>query len=190
MQDQKTDASQSGPVHPGMAALSLAALGVVFGDIGTSPLYVFGRKQDLVLQKARSTINGRVHARFWLAPYSFQGRRIWVGQVSRDIGVRLTDKTWNLTTHKIAPDIDFDRAYLLQDLLMSGFVERYGYVEGVGAASVSALRPNLTGDPYYTDGLRAVIFMSDQAISLENIERHPWEVPRQPQESQPAASRS
>ncbi len=30
------------PAHPGSrAALTLAALGVVFGDIGTSPLYAF-----------------------------------------------------------------------------------------------------------------------------------------------------
>ena len=42
------------------------------------------------------------------------------------------DETWNLTRHKIAPDVDFDRADLLQDLLMSGFLERYGYIEGVG----------------------------------------------------------
>ena len=144
-----------------------------------SPLYVFGRRQDLVVQKARTTINGRVHARFWLTPYSFEGRRVWIGQVSRDIGVRLTAKTWNLTTHKIAPDVDFDRAYVLQDLSMSGFVERYGYIKGVGAASTSAPRPNLTGDPYYTDGLRAVIFLSDQTIQLENAERLPWEVPQQ-----------
>ena len=154
-----------------------------------SPLYVFERRQDLVVQKARSTINGRVHARFWLTPYSFEGRRVWIGQVSRDIGVRFTDKTWNLTTHKIAPDVDFDRAYLLQDLLMSGFVERYGYVEGVGAAPTSAPRANLTGDPYYTDGLRVVIFLSDQTTSLENVERLPWEVPGQPGEPQPTASR-
>ena len=154
-----------------------------------SPLYVFGRKQDLALQKARSTINGRVHARFWLTPYSFEGRRVWIGQVSRDIGVRFTDKTWNLTTHKIAPDVDFDRAYLLQDLLMSGFVERYGYVEGVGAAPTSAPRANLTGDPYYTDGLRVVIFLSDQTTSLENVVRLPWDVPGQPGEPQPTASR-
>ena len=154
-----------------------------------SPLYVFERRQDLVVQKARSTINGRVHARFWLTPYSFEGRRVWIGQVSRDIGVRFTDKTWNLTTHKIAPDVDFDRAYLLQDLLMSGFVERYGYVEGVGAAPTSAPRANLTGDPYYTDGLRAVIFLSGQTASLENVIRLPWEVPGQPGEPQPTASR-
>ena len=142
-----------------------------------SPLYVFGRKEDLVIQKARSTINDRVHARLWLTPYTFEGRRVWIGQVSRDIGVRLTDQTWNLTTHKIAPDVDFDRAYLLQDLLMSGFVERFGYVDGVGAASASAPRANLTGDPYYTDGLRAVIFLSHQTTSLRDIDRLPWEIP-------------
>jgi len=145
-----------------------------------SPLYAFGRREDVVLQKARSTINERVHARFWLAPYTFEGRRIWIGQVSRDIGVRLTTQTWNLTTHKIAPDVDFDRAYLLQDLVMSGFVERYGYVDGVGFAPASAPRPNLTGDPYYTDGLRAVIFLSDQIKPLENIDRLPWQVPPPP----------
>ena len=54
--------------------------------------------------------------------------------MSRDIGVRLTDQTWNLTTHKIGPDVDFDRGYLLQDLLMSGMVEKYGFVNGVRAA--------------------------------------------------------
>ena len=145
-----------------------------------SPLYVFGRKEDVVVQKARSTINERVHARFWLTPYTFEGRRVWIGQVSRDVGVRLTDQTWNLTTHKIAPDVDFDRAYLLQDLLTSGFVERYGYVDGVGAAPASAPRTNLTGDPYYTDGLRAVIFLSTQTKPLRDIERLPWEIPPTP----------
>jgi len=147
-----------------------------------SPLYVFDRKEDFVLQKARSTINERVHARFWLTPYTFEGRRVWIGQVSRDIGVRLTTQTWNLTTHKVAPDVDFDRAYMLQDILLSGFVERYGYVDGVGAAPASAPRTNLTGDPYYTDGLRVVIFLSNETTALGNIERLPWNVPLAPRE--------
>jgi len=145
-----------------------------------SPLYVFGRPEDIVVQKARSTINERVHARFWLTPFTFEGRRIWIGQVSRDIGVRLTSQTWNLTTHKIAPDVDFDRTYLLQDLIMSGFVERYGYLDGVGAAPVSRPRNNLTGDPYYTDGLRAVVFLSNQTVSLGDVDRLPWQVPQPP----------
>jgi LssY C-terminus len=148
-----------------------------FSTSPVSPLYVFGRKEDVVVQKARNTINERIHARFWLTPYTFDGRRVWIGQVSRDIGVRLTDQTWNLTTHKIAPDVDFDRAYFLQDLFLSGLVERCGYVDGVGAAPASAPRTNLTGDPYYTDGLRAVIFLSNQTTPLGNIDRLAWETP-------------
>jgi LssY C-terminus len=142
-----------------------------------SPLYLFDRREDVALQKARSTINERIHARLWLTPYTFESRRVWVGQVSRDIGVRLTDQAWNLTTHKIGPDVDFDRGYLLQDLLMSGMVERYGFVEGVRAAPASAPRKNLTGDPYYTDGLRVVVFLSDQATLMGETKMLPWESP-------------
>jgi hypothetical protein len=60
---------------------------------------------------------------------------------------------------------------------LSGFVERYGYVGGVGVAPASAPRANLTGDPYYTDGLRAVIFLSNQTTPLEKIDRLGWEMP-------------
>ena len=147
-----------------------------------SPLYVFGRREDIAVQKARSTINERIHARLWLTPFTFESRRVWIGQVSRDIGVRLTRQTWNLTTHKIGPDVDFDRGYLLQDILMSGFVERYGFIDGVHAATMSAPRANLTGDPYFTDGLRGVLFLSNQTKLLSEVEMLPWESPLAPSE--------
>ena len=147
-----------------------------------SPLYMFGRREDVALQKARSTINERIHTRLWLTPYTFESRRVWIGQVSRDIGVRLTDQAWNLTTHKIGPDVDFDRGYLLQDLLTTGFVERYGFVGGVRAATMSAPRTNLTGDPYYTDGLRVIVFLSEETKPLSEIERLHWELPPRPSE--------
>jgi LssY C-terminus len=147
-----------------------------------SPLYVFGRREDIAVQKARSTINERIHARLWLTPFTFESRRVWIGQVSRDIGVRLTSKTWNLTTHKIGPDVDFDRGYLLQDILMSGFVERYGFIGGVRPATMSAPRDNLTGDPYFTDGLRVVLFLSNQTKLLSEVEMLPWELPSAPSE--------
>src|SRR6516162_4105558 len=47
MSDQTTEASQSAPTHLSMPALSLAALGVVFGDIGTSPLYTLKTVLDV-----------------------------------------------------------------------------------------------------------------------------------------------
>jgi hypothetical protein len=122
---------------------------------------VDGRCQDFALQKARQTINQRLHLRLWLTPLRFRGQPAWIGQISRDIGVRFTLKTWNLTTHKVDPDVDDARDYLLDELLGSGRVALVGYVGGVEAAERNAPRHNLTGDPYFTDGLRAVVMFAD-----------------------------
>jgi hypothetical protein len=130
-----------------------------------SPLYLEARSQDFALQKARKTINQRLHLRLWLTPLRFQGKPVWIGQISRDIGVRLTLMTWNLTTHKIDPDVDDARDYVLDDLLESGRVALVGYVAGVGAAESTAPRHNLTGDHYDTDGLRAVVMFSEARTS-------------------------
>jgi hypothetical protein len=126
-----------------------------------SPLYVDGRFQDFALQKARQTINQRLHLRLWMTPLRFEGQPVWIGQVSRDIGVRFTPKTWNLTTHRIDPDVDDARDYVLDDLMESGRVVKVGFVPGAGAAERAAPRRNLTGDPYFTDGLRAVAIFSE-----------------------------
>jgi hypothetical protein len=126
-----------------------------------SSLYLFGRGQDVGFQKARESINERNHLRLWYTPMRFEGKPVWVGQISRDIGVRFTFKTWNLTTHKIDPDVDEARNALLADLMNSGLVSRVGLVEGVGAAASSKPKRNLTGDPYHTDGRRGVVVLSD-----------------------------
>jgi hypothetical protein len=125
-----------------------------------SPLYLGGRQQDFALQRARLSLNQRLHMRLWTTRIRFGGQPVWIGQVSRDIGVRLTAKTWNLTTHQIDPDVDEARDYVLNDLLVTGRVARLGYVGGVEATPTAAPRRNLTGDPYYTDGLRAVAILS------------------------------
>jgi len=140
-----------------------------------SPLYVFGRQQDVALQKARDTVSLRNHLRLWLAPFTIDGQRVWVGQISRDIGIKLTTQSWYLTTHRISPEVDQDRFYLLQDLIMSGAVSRFGFVRGVGASSMPHPRLNLTGDPYVTDGLRLVVFLNEPSQAFDQIEVLDWE---------------
>jgi hypothetical protein len=125
-----------------------------------SALYLFGRSQDIALQRSRRSINERLHLRLWLTRLRFQGMSVWVGQVSRDIGVRLTAKTWNLTTHRVDPDVDEARDYVIEDLLQAGHVAATGYVDGGGPCEIGSPRRNLTGDPYFTDGKRAVILLS------------------------------
>lgn len=137
------------------------SLGSSYRYSPVSSLFVYGRSQDFALQRARQVINERLHLRLWLTPMRFKGRPVWVGQISRDIGVRFTPKTWNLTTHKVDPDVDDARDYLLDELLESGRVGLVGYVPGAQAADRTSPRHNLTGDPYFTDGLRAVIEFAD-----------------------------
>lgn len=127
-----------------------------------SPLFLNGRQQELALQKARASIDERIHLRLWRTSLAHNGQQVWIGQISRDIGVRFTPKTWNLTTHKIDPDVDEARDYLLGCLLAVGRISHLGYCAGVGAASETEPRTNLTGDPYYTDGMRAVIILSGE----------------------------
>jgi hypothetical protein len=71
--------------------------------------------------------------------------------------------------------VDEARDYLVQDLIYYGGVEKVGFVKGVGPASRQYPRTNLTGDPYYTDGLRAVLFLSEKQTPLSRIQFLPWE---------------
>lgn len=140
-----------------------------------SSLYLFGRSQDVALQKIRDNIHERNHFRIWLAPMSFNGQSVWIGQISRDIGVRFTRKT--ITTHKIDPDVDETREYLVENLAYNQVIAKIAYVGGVGAASIDEPRSNLTGDPYYTDGLRVVLWFSRDPVDLDNIEFVRWRIP-------------
>jgi hypothetical protein len=139
-----------------------------------SSLYAFGRKQELALQRGRSTISQRNHMRLWLAPFRCEGRPVWVGQVSRDIGVKMTGKSATLTTHVIDPVVDESREYLFHSLLQRDAVERFAFVRGVGAASPEAPRLNLTGDPYFTDGMRLVVWLSRDPVPPERAEDAGW----------------
>lgn len=142
-----------------------------------SPLYVFGRPQDVGLQKARATIHERNHLRLWLSPYRYQGTDVWVGQISRDIGVKFTFKSPTIATHKIDSDVDETRTYLLQDLLYSGHLAAFGYVEGAEVASREAPRENYTGDEYFTDGLRLVVFLRADETAIEEVRLLEWARP-------------
>ena len=138
-----------------------------------SNLYAFGRKQDFAMQKARETIDERNHLRLWYAPLSVEGKPVFIGQISRDIGVRLTWRTWNLTTHLIDPDLDDSRENVMGDLIETDHVALVGY--GPGAVARPRDRPgrNLTGDPYYTDGLRGVAAIVSEPVPLRFLD---WEI--------------
>jgi hypothetical protein len=122
-------------------------------------------------------VDRRNHLRLWLAPVTFDGQRVWIGQISRDIDVYLTLKSPTIATHMIDPDVDETRNYLLQDLLQTQGLARLGFAQGVGPAPFDQPRHNLTGDAFFTDGLRAVFFMSEEPVGYDKVDILDWERP-------------
>lgn len=140
-----------------------------------SGLYVFGRPQDVAFQKARDNIHERNHLRLWMSPVTYEGLPVWLGQISRDIGVRFTKKT--ITTHKIDPDTDETREFLLEDLAYSQALAKFAYVEGAIPAPIENPRGNFTGDPYFTDGYRLVMWVTSTPVDTNDVEFIEWSIP-------------
>jgi len=91
------------------SALKTGVFGIFGGSYRYAPisdLYVYGRAQDIALQKVRNNIHYRNHLRLWQAPVKYKGEPVLIGQISRDIGSRMTSKSSTLTTHRIDPDVD------------------------------------------------------------------------------------
>jgi hypothetical protein len=144
-----------------------------------SSLYLFGRKQDVAFQRARSNLSQRNHLRLWLAPFTVEGRPVWIGQVSRDIGIKLTSQSPTLTTHVIDPMVDESRQFVLESLLFRFRISDFGFTRASEPVPRSLPRKNLAGDAYFTDGLRLVVFLSSEPVAAEKVRNLGWDRTRQ-----------
>lgn len=88
-----------------------------------SPLYLFGRPQDYGWAHAEpiTVVASRNHLRVWKAPFTVEGRTLWVGAATHDVGFE-KDQRNNGLTHKIDPDIDLERDYVEKTLSSTGLV--------------------------------------------------------------------
>lgn len=159
--------------------ISAALRGNPYLTAPVSSLYVFGRKQDVAFQRARSNLSQRNHLRLWRAPFTVESRPVWIGQVSRDIGIRLTRKSPTLTTHVIDPMVDESRQFVLESLLYRFRISHFGFSRATAPVYPSQPEQNLTGDHYFTDGLRLVVFLSQSPVSSEKIKNLGWDHTKQ-----------
>lgn len=140
------------------------------------PMYVFGRRQDVALRKGRRNVRERNELRLWVTPYTLNGQAVWIGQIRRTIGAGLD----NMLTYKIDADMDEARSYVIMSLWYAHTVSRFAYVAGVGAGSIEApaggrKEADYFTAAYFTDGLRAVLWIADEPVSFEEIEFVEWE---------------
>jgi hypothetical protein len=94
-----------------------------------SPLYLFGRQQDYGWAHAEpiSVVASRNHLRIWKAPVEVNGRTLWVGAATHDVGFE-KDQRNNGLTHKIDPNIDLERDYVEKTLTSTGLVAEVTHV--------------------------------------------------------------
>jgi LssY C-terminus len=123
-------------------------------DAPVSPLYVFGRKQDLAFEDdVGGSADRRHHVRWWRAePLDAANRPLWIGDTTFDRDAGISHLTGQIT-HHIAPDIDAERDRLMADLAAAG--QLAGRYEWLGIGTTQDGR-NAGGDRYYTDGMIAV----------------------------------
>jgi hypothetical protein len=126
-----------------------------------SPLYLFGRQQDYGWAHAEpiAVVASRNHLRIWKAPFDVNGRALWVGAATHDIGFE-KDQRNNGFTHKIDPNIDLERDYVEKTLTSTGLVAEVTHI----------LPPNpmqeaktATGGSFHSNGQVLVLKLGESA---------------------------
>src|SRR5258706_1479176 len=115
-----------------------------------SPLYLFGRPQDYGWSHPEpiKVVASRNHLRVWKAPFQVDGKTLWVGAATHDIGFERDERNDGIT-HKIDPDVDLERDYVEKTLIATGLVAEVAH-----ALPANALKEarTATGGSFHSDG--------------------------------------
>jgi hypothetical protein len=122
-----------------------------------STLFLFGRSQDYGYAHAEpiSVVASRHHLRIWKSDETYEGRPVYVGSCTHDIGFE-RDQRNNGVTHKIDPNIDLERDYLKETLTSTGLVASSTYLEPTDAVKDAQ---TATGGTINTDGRVLVLIL-------------------------------
>jgi hypothetical protein len=124
-----------------------------------SPLYLFGRQQDYGWAHAEpvAVVASRNHLRLWKAPFEVNGRTLWVGAATHDVGFE-KDQRNNGLTHKIDPNIDLERDYVEKTLASTGHVAE---VTHILPANPMQEAKTATGGSFHSNGQVLVLKLGE-----------------------------
>ena len=119
-----------------------------------SPLYLFGRQQDLAFElPVPGGPRHRHHVRFWRWDQLRDGSPVWFGAVTYDERAGLSYTTGQVT-HHISADVDAERDRVAADLKGAGWVAGVRWIEDFHRQIEGR---NGGGDLWRTDGRLAVV---------------------------------
>jgi hypothetical protein len=127
-----------------------------------SGLELEGRRPDFVFEKQCNTLAKRHHVRFWRRPEDWNGRAVWLGAATHDVGIAFSGRQLAFT-HRIDHRIDLERTKIIDDLSAAEAVETAELVDRPSAprALVTAARARMT-----TDGGIQVVVLRPRAVDL------------------------
>jgi hypothetical protein len=126
-----------------------------------SPLYLFGRQQDYGWAHAEpiAVVASRNHLRIWKAPFEVNGRTLWVGAATHDVGFE-KDQRNNGLTHKIDPNIDLERDYVEKTLASTGLVAEVTHILPANPMQVAK---TATGGSFHSNGQVLALKLGESA---------------------------
>ena len=126
-----------------------------------SPLYLFGRQQDYGWAHAEpiAVVASRNHLRIWKAPFEINGRTLWVGAATHDVGFE-KDQRNNGLTHKIDPNIDLERDFVEKTLTSTGLVAEITHVL---PANPMLEAKTATGGSFHSNGQVLVLKLGESS---------------------------
>jgi hypothetical protein len=121
-----------------------------YTEMPMSTLYLFGRPQDMSFARADPLLVAaeRHHLRVWLTDKTLNGKPLWVGSSTHDIGFEKDQRNGGVT-HKIDPQIDKERDFLLQSFDAAGVFSSAAYVTPTDPLTTAK---TATGGSFFSDG--------------------------------------
>ena len=135
--------------------------------------YLYERKPDAVFRYQRKNSVDRNELRLWLAPLRVDGELVWMGQVTNFVGQRTYIEQVFLGAH-LDPDVDDARGFLLQNIWYSQGLQAFAWSNIGESISIDQPAADFNGNPFFTDGSRAVLWFSGEPYSLLDTVRLKW----------------
>lgn len=133
-----------------------------------------GRRPDGTVRRSRPDGNERKELRLWLTPIVVGEQSVWIGHISYEMSGSLF--SLQPGRFEMDPDVDDARNYLLQNFWYSQSLAAFALAAGAASAPIDAPLSNFHGEEFFSDGRRAVLFLSEDPVSLSDTEIITWEV--------------
>jgi len=130
-----------------------------------------GRPPDGTFIKTRADGTERKVLSLWLMPMRVGQEPVWLGQTVTAVGIRGNAAEISL----VSPDIDTPYIYLMQNFWYSQSLKRIGFVRAGEAVSSAAPAEAFGGWSYYSNGMRGVLWLSEDPVGLDEVRNLNWE---------------